>query len=157
MKKIIIIPAVMLVLVLFFYLSRFNVKENLYVCHSQIVEINADSRIDLLLSVHLNIKNNNGELTLEGTVVPPGKMREMVNRQILFNYTADDNFYTFNSTKIIPNRGEHIPPESLIGLIPDFFIKEKNSISYLVSSVGGSGYVFSVAGIPRFYCKKDIK
>ena len=153
-KAIAVILFSLAVLCLFFKTKKYPANDTDITCTSKIVEVTEDARQDLLLAFHADIANGTGVIRLQGTIVTGVDVKSVINRQVLFNFTHNKDYYILTSREIHSVRGEHVT-EALLGTIePGFFVREKRVLSYHIKPVEKYGYVFSVAGMPHFICRK---
>lgn len=132
-----------------FYAWYLHYQRNNFTCESHLTIVNADSRVDSLMTFAFH--NGSGTFDSTGEYNQSGQPPITISNKIAFHYWDEDGkiIMISSDTNELPKKD---PP--FRRYIPDFFQHRDRGISVEMVQVNASSYLFSFGNSPAFYCTK---
>ncbi|MDS4039466.1 hypothetical protein RKI04_24940 [Citrobacter amalonaticus] len=129
-------------------------KENKISCISRMVYVQGAITQHVTLNFIFDNDNTSGVVHIEGVQFLGGVNKGIINRNIHFSYVKNDDNFILTSRYIRVLKGESLGNDEIKRSFPAFYSTENSKIDYTISWQKNSGFIFLIAGTPRFFCEK---
>ncbi|WP_054179587.1 hypothetical protein [Trabulsiella odontotermitis] len=156
-KEAITISLLIITILLVFWLTYIihNKKEESYVnCVARMVYLQGKIAQHLTLSFTFDTFDSSGVVHIEGVQLLDGMNKGFINRNIHFTYKKNEDNFILSSTEVRTIKGESINQDDIQRTFPEFYSTANSKITYTISRQKNDGYLFLIAGTPRFFCEK---
>lgn len=153
-KNISLIIIMIFLVAVSFYVFYTDRKKDLVSCIARIVYIQGSITEHLTLHFIFDRDNFSGVVHLEGILFSDGVRKGFINRNIHFTFENNEDEFILTSKDIRIIKGENLSQDEIQQKFPSFYSAINNKIIYTISRQKKSGYLFLIAGTPRFFCEK---
>ncbi|KFB98311.1 putative membrane protein [Trabulsiella guamensis ATCC 49490] len=135
------------------HVSKTEADANRINCIARMVYVQGGVIQHLTLGFNFNKQTHSGVVNVEGILFPGWGNELNINRDIYFDFMQDANSYTLISDEVHIIKGESPGRDVLEQTLPEFYSAANKKINYTISREENSGYLFSNAGMPLFFCE----
>ncbi|WP_407578997.1 hypothetical protein [Citrobacter koseri] len=156
-KKVITTSLLMMIIIFIFcfiYIIKNKKEENHVNCIARMLYIQGKITQHLTLSFMFNKADSSGVVHIEGVQYIDNINRGFINRNIHFTYKKTEDDFILTSTEVRIIKGESMSQDEIQRTFPEFYATAKSKITYTISRQKNDGYLFLIAGTPRFFCEK---
>ncbi|MDR1845020.1 MAG: hypothetical protein LBR63_14900 [Citrobacter amalonaticus] len=157
-KNKIIITSLLIVATIFISWITYTItnkkNENNVNCIARMVYIQGNITQHLTLSFIFDKTDTTGVVHIEGVQFLDKINKGFINRNIHFTYKKSEDNFILTSNDVRTIKGESISQDEIKRTFPAFYSTTKSKITYTISRQKNDGYLFLIAGTPRFFCEK---
>ncbi|WP_054177429.1 hypothetical protein [Citrobacter sp. CtB7.12] len=147
----ILIFSIFITLIVFVMIKDKN-KENNISCITRMVYV--QGMVTQHITLNFIFDNNaSGVVHIEGVQFLDGVNKGIINRNIHFSYVKNNDNFILTSRYIRILKGESLGNDEIQRTFPAFYSAENSKVTYTISWQKNSGFMFSIAGTPRFFCE----
>ncbi|KFB99331.1 YqeJ protein [Trabulsiella guamensis ATCC 49490] len=136
------------------YLFNINKKEKYVNCIARMVYVQGAITQHLTLSFMFNRDDLSGVVHIEGVQLQSNVSEGFINRNIHFSYKKNEENFILTATEVRTIKGESLSQDEIQRTFPAFYSTANSKITYTISGQKNEGYLFLIAGTPRFFCEK---
>lgn len=154
-KKVIVMLLIAFIFLSVYAYNVYNKNKVKYLnCVARMVYLQGKIDQRLTLSFTFNAVDSSGVVHIEGEQLIDGINSGFINRNIHFTYKNLEDSFILTSTEIRKIKGETISQDEIQQTFPEFYSTENRKVTYIISKQKNDGYLFLIAGTPRFFCEK---
>lgn len=124
-------------------------------CSATIVVYYKNVRANLSLNFMYTLAEHQGVVAVSGTYFEDNQLKGKIRRDVSYVWSENEDAHYLRSVSIDKYEEiETLPDALLANILPDFYVRPNESVSYTIFRLNGNGLLFSVGNRPVFYCSR---